>query len=228
MQAIIASNDPDERDYYGFVLRHAGFTVALRADLKGLAEQTFEKPLDLVVACAEDLDGLREDIKSLRAASEAPVIVLAQSTREEQVVSLLDAGADLVLPHPVGPRALREYCRSLLRRAGNIPAFSLPTLDLGEIALNPSTMTVQTAGMQPMRLTQLEFRLLYVLMTNRGQVIPSEVIVERVWGYSGTGSKDLVRGLVSRLRGKIEPSPNNPRLVHTVPGVGYMFQIDGQ
>ena len=73
------------------------------------------------------------------------------------------------------------------------------------------------------RLTQLEFRLLYTLMTHRGQVIPSENIVENVWGYSGEGSKELVRGLVQRLRSKVEPEPRHPRYITTVPGVGYRF-----
>ena len=60
-------------------------------------------------------------------------------------------------------------------------------------------------------------------MTHRGQVIPSENIVENVWGYSGEGSKELVRGLVQRLRSKVEPEPRHPRYITTVPGVGYRF-----
>ena len=62
-------------------------------------------------------------------------------------------------------------------------------------------------------------------MTNREQVIPTGVIVERVWGFSGEGDRDLVRGLVRRLRRKIELDPENPRFVQTVSGVGYMFTL---
>jgi DNA-binding response OmpR family regulator len=82
---------------------------------------------------------------------------------------------------------------------------------------------VRIEGRDPQRLTQLEFRLLYALMTHRGEVIPSELIVDRVWGYSESGSRELVRGLVSRLRAKIEPDRSTQRFVHTVPGVGYFF-----
>jgi DNA-binding response OmpR family regulator len=63
-------------------------------------------------------------------------------------------------------------------------------------------------------------------MTHRGQVLPAEIIVERVWGYSGRGDKELVRGLVSRLRSKIEPDPRSPQYIRTVPGVGYSFDPD--
>ena len=76
------------------------------------------------------------------------------------------------------------------------------------------------------RLTQLEFRLLYVLMVNQEQVIPVDVIVERVWGYTGQGSRELVRGLVSRLRRKIEPDVRQPRFIQNVPGVGYRFSLE--
>jgi DNA-binding response OmpR family regulator len=92
--------------------------------------------------------------------------------------------------------------------------------------LDPATRTIEVAGQQPHRLTQLEFRLLFVLMTNRGQVIPTDVIVERVWGYAGQGERDLVRGLVSRLRRKMEPNPDQPRYIETVQGVGYRFIAD--
>jgi two-component system response regulator RegX3 len=63
-------------------------------------------------------------------------------------------------------------------------------------------------------------------MVNRGQVIPVDVIVERVWGYTGQGSRDLVRGLVSRLRRKIEPDPSQPRYLITVRGLGYRLNAD--
>jgi DNA-binding response OmpR family regulator len=67
----------------------------------------------------------------------------------------------------------------------------------------------------------LEFRLLYTLMVNRGQVLSPDSIVEHVWGYTGQGDRDLVRGLIRRLRKKIEPIPSEPRYVLTVPGLGY-------
>jgi DNA-binding response OmpR family regulator len=104
-----------------------------------------------------------------------------------------------------------------------MPLFSLPTLSLAGLTLDPATRTVQISGLPSRRLTHLEFRLLYTLMIHRGQVLPTETIVEQVWGYSGQGDRDLVRGLVRRLRAKVEPDPSSPRYVLTVPGVGYSF-----
>ena len=60
-------------------------------------------------------------------------------------------------------------------------------------------------------------------MIHHGQALSPEVIVERVWGYSGQGDRDLVRGLVSRLRAKVEPEPHTPHYVVTLLGIGYAF-----
>ena len=130
---------------------------------------------------------------------------------------------NLVLIRPFSSRLLIAQIKALLRRAGGVPLFSLPTLSVAGLTLDPATRTVQVSGQPSRRLTHLEFRLLYTLMLHRGQVLSTETIVEQVWGYTGRGDKELVRGLVRRLRGKTEPEPHEPRFILTVPGVGYSF-----
>jgi DNA-binding response OmpR family regulator len=63
-------------------------------------------------------------------------------------------------------------------------------------------------------------------MLNREQVIPTDVIVDRVWGYDGGGDRELVRGLISRLRRKLEPDPDQPQFIQTITGVGYLFTLE--
>ena len=63
------------------------------------------------------------------------------------------------------------------------------------------------------RLTQLEYRLLYTLLIHRGQILPTATLIEHVWGYDGEGNMDLVRGLVRRLRAKVEENPRQPRIM---------------
>ncbi len=226
MQAIAASTDPEERDFIAHVLSRSGFTVQLKADLDAVAAQWLENPADLVVLAGRAPQELEATIKALRTTAQVPLIALIEESSESDTCALLQSGADLVLRTPVGSKMLASYCHTLLRRSGGVPAFTLPALDLGPIALDPSTRNVTPKDRDAVRLTQLEFRMLYTLMTHRGQVIPWEVIVERVWGYSGGGSRELVRGLVSRLRAKIEPDPSAPVFVHTIPGVGYTFDTD--
>ncbi len=110
-----------------------------------------------------------------------------------------------------------------MRRTGGVSTQSLPTLSAPGLTLNPETRTVEVIGRPKQRLTHLEFRLLYTLMMNRSKIIPTETIVEHVWGYTGQGDRDLIRGLISRLRAKIEADPRKPQFILTTPGLGYSF-----
>jgi len=226
MQAILVTADSDERDILTFVLRHAGLAVSASIDLEQVTATWLERPADLIVVAGETGKGLAKDIAALRGATEVPLILLLDDVGESMHVALVRTGVDLVLMRPVSPLLLAAYAQSLLRRAGAAAAFAVPTLDLHEIALDPTTRSVRLADAVPRRLTQLEFRLLYLLMTHRGQVLPTDLIVERVWGYSGEGDRDLVRGLISRLRKKIEADPDSPVYIQTVPGIGYLFALD--
>jgi DNA-binding response OmpR family regulator len=165
-------------------------------------------------------------VRTTRAETPVPLVLLTDPVEEELHFTLLETGADLVIFRPFSARLLIAQTQALMRRAGTVPLFSLPTLSQSGLTLDAANRTVEIDGRLSRRLTHLEFRLLYTLMTHRGQVLPSEVIVERVWGYSGRGDKELVRGLVSRLRAKIEPEPRSPRYIRTVPGVGYSFDPD--
>jgi DNA-binding response OmpR family regulator len=226
MQAILVAQDPDERDVYTFSLRHAGLAVSPDDDLNKVVANWLDRPADIIVTDGRGDKSFAKLVAALRAVTDVPLIVLTDAAPEASQVEWIRLGVDLILQRPVSPVLLGAYAQSLLRRAGAAAAFAVPTLDLEQLALDPATRSVRLAGQEPRRLTQLEFRLLYLLMTNRGQVLPNEVIVERVWGYSGEGDRDLVRGLISRLRRKIEVDPDQPVYIQTVPGVGYLFSLD--
>jgi DNA-binding response OmpR family regulator len=226
MQAFLIAGDSDEREVLTFVLRHAGLAVSPSGDLARILANWTELPADLIILAGSEAAEVEAQIATVRGVTEVPLVVLVDALPEARLLALLRGGADVVLPRPVSPQLLAEYARVVLRRSGAVPAFMLPRLDLEEISLDPATRTVAVTGREPCRLTQLEFRLLYVLMTNREQVVPTEAIVERVWGYAGEGDRELVRGLVSRLRHKIEPDPDKPRFIETLSGVGYRFSLE--
>jgi DNA-binding response OmpR family regulator len=226
MQAIIIADDIEEKEITTFLLRRIGLSVASSSDHGRMLKNWTEHPADLiVVALSEDKEPW-EVVKDIREVTQIPLLFIIEPQSEREVCDLLKAGADIVLTRPTSSQLLGAHVQALIRRANSVPNFVLPTLDLEEISLDPPTRTVTIQGKEPCRLTQLEFRLLYTLMTNRGQVIPLEVLVERTWGYTGEGNQELVRGLVSRLRRKIEPTSEDNRFIETIPGVGYRFTID--
>lgn len=221
MYALLLTRDPDERAILSLVLQRAGLAVTTGNDLAHALRLWPERPVDLILL-ALDSDALG-NVRRIRTETTVPVMALVNQADEESHYKLLEAGADLVVFRPFSARLLIAQTRALLRRAGNISLSNLPTINLAGLALDPATRTVQVNDYPPRRLTHLEFRLLYTLMIHRGQVLDNETIVEQVWGYSGEGDKDLVRGLIRRLRTKVEPDPSKPRYVLTVPGLGYSF-----
>jgi len=222
MYALLLTQNPDEKAVLSLALQRSGLAVNTASDLGRALRSWPERPADLILLALRTGDPI-SDVRSTRAETTVPIVAIVNQAEEDLYCELLEAGADLVVPRPFSARLLIAQVRALLRRAGGMPLFSLPTLSLSSLTLDPNTRTVQAVGQPARRLTHLEFRLLYTLMTHRDQVLPTETIVEQVWGYSGRGDRDLVRGLVRRLRTKVEPDPRNPRYILTVAGVGYSF-----
>jgi DNA-binding response OmpR family regulator len=224
MQAILFSPHADEANVLQVILQQAGFMVRTTRSLDQAIESWPENPADLVliVLIGEHSKSLTQ-LKQLRAHTAVPILLVSDLLSDDMYVNYLEAGADLVVIRPYSVRALLAQIRAILRRGTGVPFFSLPTLTQKDVQLDPSNRTVQVGGIEPKRLTQLEFRLLYTLMTHVGQIIPAEQLVEHVWGYFGEGNRELVRGLVQRLRSKVEPDPRRPIYILTEPGIGYLF-----
>jgi DNA-binding response OmpR family regulator len=223
---MVIATDQNEKEIIAFVLKRTGLAVASSSDHQRVLKNWTEHPADLMVVALLENQAPIKITEEVRTVTQIPLLVIVDRISEKDRCDLLQNGVDVILDRPVSSQVLGAQVQALLRRSAAIPSFVLPTLSLNEITLDPSARTVAVSGKETCRLTQLEFRLLYTLMTNRGQVVPLDVLVERVWGYTGGGSRDLVRGLVSRLRRKIEPDPENAHFLETIPGVGYRFTVD--
>lgn len=223
MYALLIAQNPDEKALLSLALQRAGLAVTTASDLERAMKTWLDRPADLILL-TQTGDPLTHT-RRIRAETEVPIVMIVAQLDEDVHYQLLEAGADLVILRPFSTRLLIAQVRALLRRAGNVPLSSLPTRTVAGMTLDPIARTVQFAGQPTRRLTHLEFRLLHELMLHQGQILTTEVIVDRVWGYS-EGDRELVRGLVSRLRAKVEPDPRNPGFILTVPGVGYTFNPD--
>jgi two-component system response regulator MprA len=164
------------------------------------------------------LDGLAT-CRALRAAGDdVPVLMLTARDEVADRVAGLDAGADDYLPKPFALEELLARLRALLRRiaAGD----SGPVLRLADLTLDPASRDV-TRGERPVRLTRTEFALLELLLRNQRRVLPRERILEEVWGYDFPTTANSLEVYVGYLRRKTE-AMGEPRLIHTVRGVGYV------
>lgn len=107
-----------------------------------------------------------------------------------------------------------------------IPGLTSPestlTLKIGDLQLNPVKQVVLINN-KPIKLTPLEFEVLYMLMNHAGQTLSKDLLVSRVWGYTDDADANLLKYVIYRLRRKIEPDPKHPRYILTVSGEGYVF-----
>ena len=226
MQAMLIAFHPEESSFLSFLLKQAGFEVHVSKYLKPAVENWPDQPLDLLCLVLEnDSEKNVNAIKQLRGHTVVPMIAILDPITEDGEIALLEAGVDLIVTRPYGLRVLSAKIKALMRRTAGVPYHNLPVISRGPIVLDPSHRSVTVDGGSLNHLTQLEFRLLYVLLTHAGQIIPTENIVEHVWGYSGEGNRELVRGLVQRLRSKVEQDKTNPKYILTEKGIGYYLNI---
>jgi DNA-binding response OmpR family regulator len=224
MRALLIADDLEERDFLSYALRYIGLETIKVTEPVAAMTDPMENPYDVIILCVSAEEGL-PIARKIRETRQTPLHLIADSLTEQLHADFLDEGVDCVLQRPVSLKLFTRYTNMLLKRSGSVPVTLLATLRADPVALDPSTRTVSVNGGEPEQLTQLEFRLLYVLMTNAAQIVPTDELVERVWGYAGDGNRDLVRGLVRRLRRKVEPTPESPQFIHNLPGVGYRFEV---
>jgi DNA-binding response OmpR family regulator len=227
MKILTVDDDLELLSLIGFALRQAGYLVVEAAD-GPTALQVFDREQPDLAILDVNLPGLNgfEVCRRIRAQSATPIMMLTVHNTEEDEVKGLDLGADDYLTKPFSPRTLLARVRALLRR-GEATLAEGETKDrstvAGDIALNPENQTVSIRGRAPVRLTNLEFRLAQYLLVNADRTLPMERLTQHVWGYRGTGDRQLLKQLVHRLRQKIEQDPTQPRYVVAVPGIGYVL-----
>ena len=225
MKILTVDDDAELRGLIAFALRQAGYLVLEAPDgPSGLAYLAEEKP-DLVLLDVNmpRMSGF-DVLERIRATgSGVPVMMLTVRSAEEDHVRGLDLGADDYLTKPFSPRTLLARVRALLRRAGvEKPA----PLAAGVFALDTELQTVRVRGNDPVRLTNLELRLLQFLLTNAGRPQTADKLTSHVWGHRGLGDRQLLKQLVHRLRQKIERDPAAPAHLLTMSGVGYVFRAE--
>lgn len=153
--------------------------------------------------------------------SSVPILFLTAKNRIEDKIEGFESGGDDYLTKPFDLKELSLRIEALLRRTPN----SAPTgkLSVGAVTVDPDAAQAIVCG-QVLDLTPVEFELLYYLVSHAGEVVPTERLLQEVWGYPpGTGNSSLVRMHVLNLRRKIESDPDNPRILCTVPRHGYVM-----
>ena len=229
---LVVDDEPNVCQILETRLRMVGYEVATAADgLAGL--KTFgEINPDLVILdlMLPQLDGYGV-CEKLRSRTSIPILMLSAIDEVSQKIACLQLGADDFMVKPFSPKELIARIACLLRRrvgkaqgrVQEIPANNL--LVAGDLRIDSNKRKVYR-GDEQIRLTELELSLLEVLVQNAGRAIDRIEILRHIWGYTPERLSEtrVVDVHVSRLRCKIETDPENPELILTCRGTGYMFQ----
>ncbi|MEV8016517.1 response regulator transcription factor [Streptomyces sp. NPDC086554] len=220
---LVVDDDPEVRAAVEDALTIEGHLVRGAADGQRALTAVARWEPDLLVldVLMPVLDGLAV-CRQLRAAGDrTPVLVLTALDSVSERVDGLDAGADDYLVKPFALDELVARVRALLRRAAPERAADGAGGDLtyGDLTLDPTTRTGRR-GPRPIEFSRTEAALLELLLRNAGQVLPRELIQESVWGRDFGPDSNSLAVYVGYLRRKLE-SDGEPRIVHTVHGVGY-------
>ncbi|MGZ0201631.1 response regulator transcription factor [Streptomyces sp. SCPE 10] len=224
---LVVDDEPTVRELLRTALCYAGFDVDAAATGQQALDLAVQCPPDLVLldVMLPDMDGF-EVIRRLRAlprslpgrGGDVPVLfVTARETRQDRLDGLR-LGADDYVTKPFDLEELIARINAVLRRTrGEAPA----RLVVGDLELVPEGHHVTRAG-RTVRLSPTEFRLLHFLMANAGRTMSKGQILQSVWEYDFGGDPSIVDTYISYLRRKIDAE--EPKLIHTVRGIGYVVR----
>jgi len=219
-------DDPDILRLVRHQLESAGFGVRGFSSAEGvLAQAQRERPLllllDIMIPGGDGLE-LCKRIRQHAALAATPVIFLTAKAGEADRIVGLELGADDYITKPFSPRELVARVKAVLRRFDQ--PLTPSVLKAGDVEIDSGAMTLMVRG-NAVATTATEFRLLDYLAHHAGRVFTRDQLLDAVWRETAFVTPRSVDVYVRRLREKIERDPEDPRLLRTVRGAGYRFEI---
>jgi two-component system response regulator MprA len=222
MHLLVVDDDEAVRDALALVLSLDGFDVTTAADgREGMRTLATRHPDAVILdVLMPGLDGLQVCRRIRATGDRTPVLMLTARTEVSERVAGLEAGADDYLAKPFAREELSARLRALLRRTGWEGVQTL--LRFEDLELDPSAHEARRGG-RLLELTRTEFLLLELLMSHPRQVLTRATIFDRVWGYDFGPASNSLEVYIGYLRRKTEAA-GEPRLLHTVRGIGYVLR----
>jgi two-component system, OmpR family, KDP operon response regulator KdpE len=179
--------------------------------------------LDLLLPGMSGLEVCRR----VRSMSNIPIIVLSVKGAERDKVEALDLGADDYVAKPFGMDEVLARVRVALRRMIQPPRGAEPGFHVGPLSVDFAQRQVLVEGRE-VKLTPTEYDLLKALVTHRGKILTRQMLLQAVWGNTTHARTHSLHVYVAQLRQKIEPLPERPQFILTIPGVGYRFNDEAE
>lgn len=219
---VLVEDELSIAKFIGRGLQREGYNVLTANDGETGLELIFSELPDLIIldVMLPDIDGLSICRQIREAEMQTPILMLTAKDAIPDRVAGLEAGADDYLVKPFAFEELLARLRALGRRKAPIETES--PLNFANLTLNPATR-MAARGERNIELTAKEYDLLELFMRHPNQVLTRDQIYERIWGYDFGGESNIIEVYIRYLRSKLEQG-GEPRLLHTVRGVGYALR----
>jgi two-component system response regulator ResD len=221
---LVVDDEPTIGEVVCRYLQRAGYQTHIALDgIEAVEEAAARGPdlvvLDLMLPGLDGLEAMRR-IRALGGRRTAIILLTARGEESDRVIGLR-LGADDYIVKPFSPAELVARVDAVLRRVDTVPEHE-PALRFDGLVVDPGGRRVQVDGAEVI-LTHREFELLVFLARHPGQAFTRNQLMDHVWGYSFYTDTSTVTVHIRRLRAKLEETPERPRWIETVWGVGYRF-----
>lgn len=219
---LVIEDDKMIQNFLKVTLQTQGYDYIIAENgLSGLSLFSADHPdLILLDLGLPDVDGI-EIIKQIRQSSSTPIIVVSARSSEQEKVMALDCGSDDYVTKPFNAAELLARIRAALRHSIK-EKVSEAIFELTYLKVDFERRRVWIKE-QEIHFTPIEYKMLVLLISNRGKVLTHHFIQENVWGYETTDDYQSLRVFMANIRRKIEIDSSNPRFIMTEVGVGYRF-----
>ena len=223
LRVFIICDQTDTAPIWGYMIREKGLVAILETSVQRAMGRAVEDIPDLVII---DVNASHEErirlCNKFRTLSSSPILLFLPVSNEAEILEAYDVGVDECVVKPISPSIFLAKITAWSRRSWTEPMSPRRT---NKLRLDPSRRLAINDNGVDMRLTNLEFRLLHLLMSRPGYVFQSEDIIQTVWGSQREKDQSLLKNMIYRLRKKLEEEAGETNLIQTWPG-GYSFQED--
>lgn len=206
-----------------YSLENEGYNVTLAKSVKEAEKIIDEKEFSLYILDLTLPDGSGYDVcKGIKAKGDLPVIFLTAYDDEVNVIMGFELGADDYISKPFRVKELMLRIKSVMRRYSNETSDGI--IKINNLKINTNEAKVYKNN-EEIILTAMEYRLLLILLSNRGKVLSRTALLENIWDVAGDFVEDnTLTVYIKRLRDKIEEDPAKPEFIKTVRGLGYVIE----
>lgn len=224
LKILIIEDDKYIRNFISLSLKTSGYVFeTAKTGLDGISLFYSNHPdIILLDLGLPDIDGI-DIIKSIRMISDVPILVVSARGQESEKIAALDEGADDYITKPFHMGELMARIRVVQRKLRKvIQPENIEKFQMDYLAIDYEKRMV-LVDQNEVHLTPIEYKILLLLVSNKGKVLTHNYILKEVWGYGETGDPKSIRVFMANLRRKIEKDRAVPRFILTEVGVGYRF-----